>query len=192
MARFILQKDQAGSSKENDPEGCGIGHRKTNCRAWSHPVDKWQGPNKASDGLLARRGADCSDQSAVGRSWNSEPEYSVRTVIRGIIQLSAHLLAWLELSDCVFVSLEPLLDSAETCSLPPNLGTIWRRSVWPEGLVFIKKFTKAQIIAQKRRDNINLILSVLHCLLLVLLSFWHHSWFWTWKQTIARCPILVK
>lgn len=187
MARFILQKGQAGSSKENDSEGCGTGHRKTSCRACSHPLDKWQGPNQANDGLLARRGTDRSDQSAVGRSWNSEPEYSVRTVIRGIIQLSAHLLAWLELSDCVCVSLEPLLESAETCSRSPNLGTIWRRSVWPEGSIFIKKFTKAQIIAQKRRDNINFdpFCSSLSSGFIIILA-------WSWKQTVARCPILVK
>lgn len=40
MARFIPQNDQSGSSKENGPEGYGIGHRKTHCRAYSHPVDK--------------------------------------------------------------------------------------------------------------------------------------------------------
>ena len=150
MARFIPLKDHSGSSEEKDPERCGIGRRKTSCRACSHPVDKWQGLDKDNDSLLAQRGAACPEQ-VLREGAGGEPECSVRTLIWGVLQLSAHLLAWLEPSwSCLCLPSTTAGGGARAFQEPSGEGQFDLRDLFS-----FKKFPKAQVIAQKGRDSIN-------------------------------------
>lgn len=137
---------------------CGTGCKKLSWRTHSHGVTNWQ---------------ELADQRWRGRSSTLEgrcswPIWTVSQNCHSTVQLLALSWAWLgPLHPCLYL---PRIVDAITRDMSSQPATIWRRSDWPKGFIFIKTIPEAQTITQKGRKCTNVHPFLLPCLLLVLLA----------------------
>lgn len=127
----IIPQGQCHLGSIEDPGG-----KKLSCRTHRHGADKWQTGVWRSVVewpvvLSSMMGGRCS--------------WQIRIISQGChltVQLSALPLAWLGLQQSR-LCLPRIIDGI-TWDISPQPATIWRRSDWLKGFIFIKTFPEAQ------------------------------------------------